>query len=372
MELDAIEFADKIERRHSYLKNISKPLGSVFDGHKLYLNSYNVYLSYHGKIPRKIVLHQSDPNKIIKRIEENYSEKIIEKHYLRYSLKDFGKYCYTHVVFLMCNEIIIEVEMTGEMGILFTENSEEEALVYEGEFVEKRKKARERKINLLSQGQFGLDLVPLVVKKPKMNLDLNYNDDLPELHEFLLKDMGKKNSSGLVLLHGKPGTGKSTYIRYLINCLKKKVIFLPPAIAASLESAHMTSILVENPNAIFVIEDAEQLIKSRESGGNSSISMLLNLTDGILGESLGSLMICTFNTDLKNIDDALLRKGHLIASYKFEELAFKKLALLKDHLGLGDMQLKEGMVLSDLYHATENRFGNSVNKKATIGFQGNF
>lgn len=66
-----------------------------------------------------------------------------------------------------------------------------------------------------------------------------------------------------------------------------------------------------------VIEDAEDLLVSRDTNHNSGISMLLNLTDGLLGQSLGIQVICTFNTHVSNIDRALLRKGRLIALYEF-------------------------------------------------------
>jgi hypothetical protein len=63
-------------------------------------------------------------------------------------------------------------------------------------------------------------------------------------------------------------------------------------------SLELARFLIGNANAIFVIEDAEQLIISRAKSKPTSISTLLNLTDGILGESLGIQIIVTFNTDL--------------------------------------------------------------------------
>jgi SpoVK/Ycf46/Vps4 family AAA+-type ATPase len=216
---------------------------------------------------------------------------------------------------------------------------------------------------------FGPDFTPLTVKKPVVDIDINYNDDLKEMHEYLLGKLRKKKESGLVLLHGEPGTGKSTYIRHLICQLKKKVVFLPPSLAATLDSPSLTNIITRNENCLFIIEDAEELIRSREGTGESKISMLLNLTDGILGETVGSMFLCTFNTDLKNIDEALLRKGRLVASYKFENLELSKLRRLRDHLGLQDFEVTEGMALSDLYHSYQNRFGKTPGEKKKIGFQ---
>lgn len=81
--------------------------------------------------------------------------------------------------------------------------------------------------------------------------------------------------------------------------------------AGEIENLTRTPFFLENRNFVMVIEDAEELITSREEVRNSNLSMLLNLTDGLLGKSLGIQIIATFNTDVKNIDKALLRKGRL-------------------------------------------------------------
>lgn len=39
---------------------------------------------------------------------------------------------------------------------------------------------------------------------------------------------------------------------------------------------------MSNPNSVLVIEDAEELIVSRDSQQNSNLAMILNHTDGIL------------------------------------------------------------------------------------------
>ncbi len=128
----------------------------------------------------------------------------------------------------------------------------------------------------------------------------------------------------------------------------------------------MTSILIDNPNSIFIIEDAEMLIKSRENSEQSNISMLLNLTDGMLGESLGIQILCTFNTNVNNVDKALLRKGRLISLYEFKSLSIPKSKALLNSLGNTTYIVNNEMTLADIYNVDEK--GASVDKKQKIGF----
>ena len=97
-----------------------------------------------------------------------------------------------------------------------------------------------------------------------------------------------------------------------------------------------------------VIEDAEELIVSRENNQNSHLSFLLNLTDGILADSLGIQIIATFNTDIKNIDKALLRKGRLTSIYEFKELEFSKVNALFEHLKIENNETFKSMTLTDI------------------------
>ena len=67
------------------------------------------------------------------------------------------------------------------------------------------------------------------IKKTKLDLELYYEDDFIEVDRTIQNRLTKKDDKGIVLLHGLPGTGKTTYLRYLIGRLKKKVLFLSPA-----------------------------------------------------------------------------------------------------------------------------------------------
>ena len=117
-------------------------------------------------------------------------------------------------------------------------------------------------------------------------------------------------------------------------------------------------------NATFIMEDCELLLHSREQGGNGLISSLLNLSDGILGDSLHIKFLCTFNSDLRQIDKALLRKGRLKIKYELKELGVDKANILLDRLGYD--KTARPLPLCDIYNYNVDN-GNKV-KTSKIGF----
>lgn len=213
------------------------------------------------------------------------------------------------------------------------------------------------------------DLEDYSIDSPKIDLDLNYGEGFVEINKTILKRLNKRNDKGIVLLHGEPGTGKTTYIKYLTSEIKdKKVIFVPPMMAESLTDPAIIPFLMEYKNSVLVIEDAEKVLGSREnnSGTSQSTSNLLNLTDGILGDCLNIQIIATFNTKRENIDEAFMRRGRLIAEYKFGKLSVdstNKLLKILDK----NIQVEEEMVLSDIYNIDVD-IHKSINEKNKIGF----
>jgi len=217
----------------------------------------------------------------------------------------------------------------------------------------------------------GISTTSFTITKPKLNIDDNYSDDFKEIHQTILKRLSKKNDKGLVLLHGKPGTGKTSYIRYLISLLKKNVIFLPPNMAGAITNPDLISVLIDNSNSIFVIEDAENIVVDRERDGQSPVSALLNISDGLLSDCLNIQIICSFNTDLSKVDNALMRKGRLIAKYEFKELETVKAKKLSQKLGF-TANINTPMALMSIYNQDDKDFTN-VTRGHQIGFsaQGN-
>ena len=125
-------------------------------------------------------------------------------------------------------------------------------------------------------------------------------------------------------------------------------------------------LLIDNPNTILVIEDAEHVIMDRTTSRNSAVSNLLNISDGLLADFLNVQLICTFNSPLTMVDNALLRKGRLIAKYEFGKLSAAKAQKLSDHLGYKKL-MEQPMTLAEITNQDERDF--ETKQVQVIGFR---
>lgn len=208
-------------------------------------------------------------------------------------------------------------------------------------------------IYLIQSGLGGLHTERVEILPPDINLELHYNDDFPPVHERLISLLGQPKSKGLILLHGEPGTGKTTYIKYLSSLVKKDMLILPPYMTNYLTSPEIIPFLLDNKESILIIEDAERILQAREAGGDTnSVSNILNLTDGLLADCMHIQVIATFNAGKHMLDKALLRKGRLMVDYAFGKLAPHKANELLAHLGL-EHRTSEPMTLADIFNIEE-------------------
>ena len=213
------------------------------------------------------------------------------------------------------------------------------------------------------RGKYGFETSPMKVKRMDSDISLNYNDDLP--HDRIIEFLRRPNKSGIVILHGAPGTGKSSYIRNLIYNLNTQVLLMDKSVFETVGSAEFSRLILDYKNAVVVMEDCESLLTDRESG-NGALATLLNMADGIMGDGLGMKFICTFNADLQHIDPAVLRRGRLFLKYEFKNLCAEKTRALCRKLGVDTFKFPHGAPLCDIYNADHDN-GNTI-KKGVMGF----
>ena len=324
---------------------------SVFDHG--FLSGKSLYLYCFGQIPSASYINNIDGEKAFEAIKTSFGHLIRSVHGYRYFDSKKKRYVFDETFMVMQNGCIMEFDTyyceiyhSGEQDDFITECTG---------LMKKNKEKQRRKpleINLISRGRNGLELKQLEVKRTKLDLDLFYEDDFKPVSDTICKRLCTDKDKGIVLLHGLPGTGKTTYLRYLIGKIKKRVLFVSPNVATDITSPDFIELLVSNPNSVLIIEDAENVIMDRKLNNNASVSNLLNISDGLLADFLNVQLICTFNNSLTLVDSALMRKGRLIAKYEYGKLGIEKAQRLSEHLGFSN-KITQPMTIAEIANPDE-------------------
>lgn len=329
----------------------------------------------------------SGDNIVIKKEHLNKSDfvKCEDYHTVYYDSKSNtfyeGELCYfypKYELFLLLNEDLSnEYDKTiFESGFLKVEkigydstnkDSLKNIKSFSDNFLEKYVSPEAKILLLLKDGN---DLVfrHQTIKPYKLDLELMYNNNFLPVHQKIQGDL-KHGKKGVTLLHGLAGTGKTNYIKWLTAQIPDKdFIFVPNNMIGALAEPQFMSLLIARKNSILVLEDCENYIAERVGGGNTSdvVATILNIADGILSDVLECQFICTFNADLMDIDHALLRRGRLIAEYKFGKLDTDKCNQYLQSVGK-DIKVNEAMTLAELTHIDEEEY-KANDEKIKFGF----
>lgn len=202
-------------------------------------------------------------------------------------------------------------------------------------------------------------------KEDTFLLEGYYNKDFNEVYDHVINSI-KEEDKGLYLFHGTPGTGKTTFIKHLTEKAPgKKFIFVPNNFLENLTSPSFITFLASLKNSVLILEDCEEFLKDRSISSNSIVPTLLNISDGILSDLLNIHIICTFNTDLKNIDKALLREGRLTCQYEFKKLSED---IVKEYFEKEEITASpEELSLAEMVYFKKKKFKNEKEERK-IGF----
>ena len=256
-------------------------LGEVFaQRSEQYLNEFTLFIAHFNAIPNLIDEINIDCRKAVKWFVDTYRSEIKDFYFNKRYFSGNKRSEYDDMFYILYDDLLVDFDTNcSVVRFLYrkTEFSKVESIIEGIKKFKERKQKRKPEISLLVTTRNGIDTKSLNITRPKLNIGDNYNNDFKEIHQTIIRRLSKNNDKGLVLLHGKPGTGKTSYIRYLISSLKKNIIFLPPNMAGAITNPDLISILIDNQNSIFVIEDAENIIVDREKDGSSPVSALLNI-----------------------------------------------------------------------------------------------
>ena len=306
-----------------------------------YASKYNPFESLLDDIFPGV--HVGNHDMVIRKEQLKDFERCTDFTTVAYSHKNNTLYereaCYFHPkyeVFMLTNEdlsndydeYIFESGLLKVVSIYYISTNPHSAASVKNVFDEYLQKyvSQEAKVSILLKEVHGFVFKTHRIKPFPINLDTMYHEDFLPVHQHI-KESLNHDGKGVVLLHGVAGSGKTNYIKWLTSQVpNKKFIFVPTTMIGYLTNPEFMSLLVDNKNSVLVLEDCENYIAERsiDNANTDVVSAILNIADGMLSDVLECQFVCTFNSDISKIDPALLRKGRLIAEYKFKELSIEK------------------------------------------------
>lgn len=289
-------------------------------------------------------------NELVLEYKDSIIVLLLSSYTNHYSTIDSENYDETKLRKYFCKILYKNEETLNEIKSLFKYDEEK----------------NKKNVYLLCKSEGMLITQKFKIKLPSEDIDisLNYGEELRDKKDVLIEKLNK-NQSGLALFSGPPGTGKSTFIKYLSTQTQRKIIYLPSTAADELTDPGFLTFISDYKNCILLLEDAEKVIRSRELQENHAVSNILNMTDGLLGDCLNIFIIATFNTTKDKIDSALLRKGRLVLEHEFSELPIDNCNKIFEKLGL-DKKTDIPLTLAEIYNQEDNFI--KKEEKQKIGF----
>lgn len=223
------------------------------------------------------------------------------------------------------------------------------------------------KFKILTSEYNELSFSECSIQTPKLNIELAYGKEFVGHHEKIMEYLETK-TAGVYIFRGEPGTGKSTYIKYLSSKLKKPLLYIPESLCDRLSSPDMLPLLMRHKGSVLVLEDAERAVAQRD-GGYSPVSTLLNLSDGVLGDLLDISIIVSFNTKTENVDSALIRKGRCHYEVEFKRLEVEDAKKLAKSLGKDESLIDEPKTVGQIHNLeSSNNVKDKKEEKKFMGF----
>lgn len=155
-----------------------------------------------------------------------------------------------------------------------------------------------------------------------------------------------QSSASILVLIGAPGTGKTSFIRGLLQYSQRTAMVTYSA--ELLSKDELFSNFVSGSEDILVMEDADEFLRARDSGGNDMMHRFLSVGDGLVTIS-GKKMIFSTNLEhVNDIDPALLRKGRCFDVVRFRALSPEEALALARQTGRRDPSGQSSYTLADI------------------------
>jgi hypothetical protein len=185
---------------------------------------------------------------------------------------------------------------------------------------------------------------------------LHYGEDFVAWEQDWIERLTQRRS-GVSVLFGPPGCGKTTYLRALMAKLLDRCVFyyLPISEFEVLSNPRFVGFWLQESrrhqekHKLAILEDAEELLLPRDGDSRARVSNLLNVGDGFLGDHLRLQIIATTNVPMQNLDPAITRPGRLMAAREFPRMNRASALRLAAAKGIAALPEQEDYSLAEIY-----------------------
>ena len=173
------------------------------------------------------------------------------------------------------------------------------------------------------------------------------------------------SSASILLLIGPPGTGKTTFIRGLLQHAELSAMVTYDT--GILAKDYMFANFIEGDRNVLIIEDADNFLGARTEG-NDFMHKFLNAGDGLVTTKNKKMIFSTNLSSIKDVDSALVRPGRCFDVVAFRNLKQEEAEVLAKRLEVDIEGTKPEWSIADIFHKQIEASKSMKSMKRTLGF----